>query len=93
MQEALEPVVVLASWQERTSMDETFSETEGSMTLHELVVKYSAPDKGKYGLQPGTVVRMMDGRELLVGDINTVGGVCDDCVPDRNTEVDEEATF
>lgn len=28
----------------------------------------------------GTLIRMADGKEFLIGDINELGGVCDDCM-------------
>ena len=41
----------------------------------------------KRGLNnPGVLVRMQDGSEYLIGDINKIRGVCDDC-----TEFSEEA--
>lgn len=33
-------------------------------------------------LKPGTVVVLENGTKLLVGDINPLGGVCDDCPHD-----------
>ena len=30
-------------------------------------------------LTPGALLRLEDGRALLVGDVNTLGGTCDDC--------------
>ena len=38
-------------------------------------------------LLPGTVLVLKSGTRLLVGDINSLGGVCDDC---RHWEIDEE---
>lgn len=43
------------------------------MTLYELVTK----DRGN--LAVGTRIRLASGTVLLVGDINQLGGVCDDC--------------
>jgi hypothetical protein len=37
-------------------------------------------------LKPGVVLRMQDGRVLVVGNINTLNGVCDDCT-ERGTVV------
>ena len=54
------------------------------MTIRDLIQKVGP-------LTPGTVVQMTDGRELLVGHINPLGGVCDDC---RETgEILEEETM
>ena len=30
--------------------------------------------------KPGTLIELDDGTQYLIGDINTVGGVCDDCI-------------
>jgi len=30
-------------------------------------------------VRPGVLLEMQSGRRLLVGDINELGGVCDDC--------------
>ena len=39
--------------------------------------------------KPGTVIRLVTGRVLLVGDVNQQGGICNDCRDDdNNVEVD-----
>jgi len=41
----------------------------------------------KRGLaKPGVVIEV-DGSEYLIGDINTLGGVCDDCADVRSHEI------
>lgn len=49
------------------------------MTLRQALKR---PDEsGKYGdVMVGTLIIMVDGRRLLVGSINQMGGVCDDCM-------------
>lgn len=42
----------------------------------------SALDTSPKGLElarPGIMVRLEDGEELLIGDVNELGGGCDDC--------------
>lgn len=35
----------------------------------------------KLGLnKPGTIIKVKGGKNYLLGDINCIGGVCDDCV-------------
>ena len=48
----------------------------------------------KLGWKPlhvGTIIKMKDGRELLVGDVNQLGGVCDDCT--ERGEILEDETM
>jgi len=59
---------------------------DNSMTIKDLIKKL-----GWKPLQVGTIIKMRDGRKLLVGDINPLGGVCDDCV--EHGEIDEEESM
>jgi len=36
---------------------------------------------------PGTLIRMSNGNEFLIGDINSIRGVCDDCTEFNETEI------
>ena len=36
--------------------------------------------------QPGTIVELENGNRLLIGDINKLGGVCDDCQDEIRNE-------
>ena len=59
------------------------------MTLKQALKR---PDeRDQYGEIPvGTLIIMADGRKLLVGHMNQLGGVCDDCKMDgMNDEVSE----
>ena len=61
---------------------------EKNMTLEQALKR---PDEnGQYGEVPvGTLIIMADGRRLLVGHINQLGGVCDDCTNDMKADVSE----
>lgn len=48
-----------------------------------------APDQ----IKPGDVLHMKDGEYLLVGDVNKVLGVCDDCTNYELKDIKEIATL
>lgn len=42
---------------------------------------------GKGLARPGTVIELENGKIHVIGSINTVGGVCDDCVDIRDSDI------